>query len=110
MDRLERPDPAYPFDPVYPAYPVDTYPVAPAYRQDPAYHVDPAYRLDRLDRMERMRPLEWCAPADRAREPIYARLVTEWQAQGRSVPAEPDVLFAVVRGFFPRARSAAEAP
>ncbi|MFS4093741.1 hypothetical protein [Streptomyces sp. AF1A] len=25
------------------------------------------------------------------REPIYARLVAEWRAQGRTVPAEPDV-------------------
>lgn len=31
------------------------------------------------------------ARAPATREPIYARLVAEWRAQGRTVPAEPDV-------------------
>ncbi|MGQ5636131.1 MULTISPECIES: hypothetical protein [unclassified Streptomyces] len=60
--------------------------------------LDPANRLDWLDRLEhvdRMRRRTVLAPADRTQEPIYARLVAEWRAQGRTVPAEPEGLAAV---------------
>jgi hypothetical protein len=86
-------------------------------RLDGSDRLNPAYRLDRMDRLEQLRRADRPAPTrrmdrseqpDRAREPIYARLVAEWRAHGRAVPAEPDVLFAVVRGFVPRARPAAE--
>ncbi|MFI2200070.1 hypothetical protein ACH47Z_04645 [Streptomyces sp. NPDC020192] len=89
---------------------------------DRLYRLDPAYRLDRMeqrypigrpersspgDRADRTRRADRREHADRAREPIYARLVAEWRAQGRDVPAEADVLRAVP-GFSPRARSTAE--
>ncbi|MET9072524.1 hypothetical protein ABZX95_10120 [Streptomyces sp. NPDC004232] len=77
-------------------------------RVNPAYRSNPAYRLDRMDRLEQLRRADRSEQPDRAREPIYARLVAEWRAHGRAVPAEPDVLFAVVRGFAPRARPVAE--
>ncbi|MQY36374.1 hypothetical protein SRB17_43730 [Streptomyces sp. RB17] len=56
-------------------------------RLDPAHGLD---RLERIDRLDRKRRAGRPAQADRAREPIYARLVAEWRAQGRTVPAEPD--------------------
>ncbi|MFD8717478.1 hypothetical protein EDD90_0303 [Streptomyces sp. Ag109_O5-1] len=31
-----------------------------------------------------------------SREPIYAQLVREWRAQGRTVPAEPENRWAMV--------------
>ncbi|MEU6776759.1 hypothetical protein [Streptomyces sp. NPDC046759] len=70
-------------------------------RLDPANRLDWLDRIDRLDRMRRMRRL---AQVDRASEPIYARLVAEWQAQGRAVP-EPDGLRATVPGPAPATRS-----
>ncbi|MFF7755417.1 hypothetical protein ACFZCP_40805 [Streptomyces sp. NPDC007971] len=44
----------------------------------------------------------------RTREPIYAQLVEEWQAQGRTVPAEPDGLWAALAGLAPRTRPESE--
>ncbi|MEU5539908.1 hypothetical protein [Streptomyces sp. NPDC020362] len=48
------------------------------------------------------------AGALRTREPIYAQLVEEWQAQGRTVPAEPDGLWAALAGLAQRTRSETE--
>ncbi|KUN01256.1 hypothetical protein AQI95_32150 [Streptomyces yokosukanensis] len=48
-------------------------------------------RPDRTDRLERIRRAARPVQQDRAREPIYVGLVAEWRAQGRTVPAEPDV-------------------
>ncbi|MEU6671670.1 hypothetical protein [Streptomyces sp. NPDC046727] len=59
-------------------------------------------RMERLDRMRRMRRLY--RVVDRAREPIYALLVAEWQAQGRTVPAEPDAPRTALSGLGRRAR------
>ncbi|MEU8471095.1 hypothetical protein AB0F30_24880 [Streptomyces sp. NPDC029006] len=42
--------------------------------------------MDRRDRVDRMRLL---GRVDNGREPVYAGLVAEWRAQGRTVPAEP---------------------
>ncbi|MEU2923977.1 hypothetical protein ABZ636_02795 [Streptomyces sp. NPDC007251] len=61
-------------------------------RLDPANRLD---WLDRIERLDRMRRRSLLAQADRSREPIYARLVAEWRAQGRTVPAEPEGLAAV---------------
>ncbi|KUN77683.1 hypothetical protein AQJ66_33355 [Streptomyces bungoensis] len=47
--------------------------------------------MDRTDRGDRTRRR---APADRDREPIYAELVAQWSAQGRTVPAEPEARWA----------------
>jgi hypothetical protein len=55
-------------------------------------------RLDWMDRMERMDRMRRLHRVDRAREPIYARLVAEWRAQGRTVPAETDALWAALSG------------
>ncbi|KUM95435.1 hypothetical protein AQI88_16930 [Streptomyces cellostaticus] len=44
------------------------------------------------------------AGALRSREPIYAQLVEEWRAQGRTVPAEPDGLWASLAGLALRTR------
>ncbi|WP_369387025.1 hypothetical protein AB5J72_04935 [Streptomyces sp. CG1] len=64
-------------------------------------------RIDRLDRRDRMRPMarpvrpalvDRADRADRAGEPIYVRLVAEWRAQGRTVPAEADALWAAFPG------------
>lgn len=61
-------------------------------RLDPANRLDWLDRIESLDRMRRMRRL---SQVDRSREPIYAGLVAEWRAQGRTVPAEPDALWSV---------------
>lgn len=61
-------------------------------RLDPANRLD---WLDRIERLDRMRRLTLFAQPDRTREPIYARLVAEWRAQGRTVPTEPEGLAAV---------------
>ncbi|WP_189954502.1 hypothetical protein [Streptomyces alanosinicus] len=55
---------------------------------------DPPNRLarpDRIDRPTRLRRAGRPAQTDGAREPIYVGLVAEWRAQGRTVPAEPDL-------------------
>ncbi|MFF8731821.1 hypothetical protein ACF073_35905 [Streptomyces sp. NPDC015171] len=51
-----------------------------------------------MDRMRRLRRV------DRTREPIYAVLVAEWRARGRTVPAEPEALWAALCGPGPSAR------
>ncbi|MEU9475835.1 hypothetical protein [Streptomyces sp. NPDC048191] len=61
-------------------------------RLDPANRLDWLDRIERLDRMRRMRRP---GQVDRSREPIYAGLVAEWRAKGRTVPAEPDARWAV---------------
>ncbi|WP_433447751.1 hypothetical protein ACQPXS_06285 [Streptomyces sp. CA-142005] len=74
-------------------------------RLDPANRLDWLDRIERLDRMRRSgRP----ARVDRAREPIYARLVTEWRAQGRTVPAEPETRSAARPGTGSGGRPAPE--
>lgn len=55
-------------------------------------------RLDWMDRMERMDRMRRLRQMDRTGEPIYAGLVAEWRAQGRTVPAEPDALWAALSG------------
>ncbi|MGW2647294.1 hypothetical protein ACWC2T_20780 [Streptomyces sp. NPDC001393] len=70
--------------------------------------LDPAYRLDRLERLDRLRRTGRSARADRAREPIYAGLVAEWRAQGRTVPAEPDAPSTALAGAGSGARPAPE--
>ncbi|QTD96248.1 hypothetical protein [Streptomyces cyanogenus] len=60
-------------------------------------------RLDWMDRMERLDRMRGLHRVDRAREPIYAELLAEWRAQGRTVPAEPDALWSPLSG---RARHA----
>ncbi|MFF5533633.1 hypothetical protein ACFY71_14280 [Streptomyces cinerochromogenes] len=62
-------------------------------------------RMDRMDRLDRMRRLR---RVDRAREPIYAGLVAEWRAQGRTVPAEPEALWAALLGLTLDARRESE--
>ncbi|MFC9926251.1 hypothetical protein [Streptomyces sp. NPDC127190] len=57
--------------------------------------MDRLERLEEMRRRERTRRTDPFDRVDRAREPIYAGLVTEWRAQGRTVPAEPDALWAV---------------
>ncbi|MCC5477593.1 hypothetical protein [Streptomyces barringtoniae] len=74
-------------------------------RLDPGYRLD---SLDRIERLDRMRRAARPARADRAREPIYAGLVAEWRAQGRTVPADPDGLSAVLPGAGSGARPAPE--
>ncbi|MGA5039628.1 hypothetical protein [Streptomyces capoamus] len=64
-------------------------------------------RLDWMDRMERMDRMRGLRRVDRTREPIYAGLVAEWRAQGRTVPAEPDEPWSVLpalSGLLPDAR------
>lgn len=61
--------------------------------------MDVIERVDRTDRGDRTRRR---APADRDREPIYAELVAQWSAQGRTVPAEPEARWAALTGFRPR--------
>lgn len=56
-------------------------------------------RLDWMDRMERLERLRRLRRVDRTREPIYAGLVAEWRAQGRTVPAEPEALWAALLGL-----------
>ncbi|MEU6591786.1 hypothetical protein ABZ923_21625 [Streptomyces sp. NPDC046881] len=56
-------------------------------------------RLDWMDRMERLDRMRGLHRVDRTREPIYAGLVAEWRAQGRTVPAEPDGLWSVLSGL-----------
>ncbi|MGV4988346.1 hypothetical protein ACWC0C_33415 [Streptomyces sp. NPDC001709] len=71
-------------------------------RLDPANRLD---LLDRIDRLDRMRRTGRTAQEDRAGEPIYARLVAEWRAEGRAVPAgPPDVPWAVLPESARRAR------
>lgn len=70
--------------------------------------LDPAHRLDWMDRIDRMRRAGRPAQTDRAREPIYAGLVAEWRAQGRTVPAEPDALSAALPPAGSGARPARE--
>ncbi|WP_234367552.1 hypothetical protein [Streptomyces pluripotens] len=78
--------------------------------------IDPADRVDHLDHVEgtdRVRStdrLDRSHRVDRAGEPIYAGLVAEWRAQGRTVPAEPDALWTVLVGLPPRARSGSARP
>ncbi|MEU1008743.1 hypothetical protein ACIP4Y_31350 [Streptomyces sp. NPDC088810] len=55
-------------------------------------------RLDWMDRMERLDRMRGLHRVDRTREPIYAGLVAEWRAQGRTVPAEPDALWSAFSG------------
>jgi hypothetical protein len=56
-------------------------------------------RTERKDHSDRKDRADREVPADRNREPIYADLVREWSAQGRTVPAEPDALWAALTGF-----------
>ncbi|MCH0559501.1 hypothetical protein [Streptomyces sp. MUM 16J] len=75
--------------------------------------IDPADRVDHLDHVEgtdRVRSTDRSHRVDRAGEPIYAGLVAEWRAQGRTVPAEPDALWTVLVGLPPRARSGSARP
>ncbi|MFF1407263.1 hypothetical protein [Streptomyces sp. NPDC058294] len=51
--------------------------------------------MDRRDRVDRMRLL---GRVDSSREPLYAGLVAEWRAQGRTVPAEPEALWTAFSG------------
>ncbi|MFE1885304.1 hypothetical protein [Streptomyces diastatochromogenes] len=60
--------------------------------------IDRADRTDRRDRSSRR------TPADRTREPIYAQLVAEWRAQGRTVPAEREVHWVTLAGLALRIR------
>ncbi|MEU1405392.1 hypothetical protein ABZ471_24055 [Streptomyces sp. NPDC005728] len=53
-------------------------------------------RANGTDRRERT---QGRALADRTREPIYAQLVAEWRDQGRTVPAEPEVLWLTLAGL-----------
>ncbi|MFJ9821269.1 hypothetical protein ACIRU3_39635 [Streptomyces sp. NPDC101151] len=64
--------------------------------------IDRADPTDRRDRTIRR------VPVDRTCEPIYAQLVAEWGAQGRTVPAEPDVLWVALAGLVLRRRPASE--
>ncbi|AOR37615.1 hypothetical protein BFF78_39680 [Streptomyces fodineus] len=67
--------------------------------------------MDRIDRLDRMRRTGRPAQPERAGEPIYARLVAEWRAQGRAVPTgRPDVPWAVLPESARRARPPAERP
>ncbi|MEU7409893.1 hypothetical protein AB0B40_11305 [Streptomyces sp. NPDC042638] len=61
-------------------------------------------RLDWMDRLERVDRLRRLRRVDRTREPIYALLVAEWRAQGRTLPAEPDSLWAALSGPGPSVR------
>lgn len=70
--------------------------------------LDPANRLDWLDRLERLDRMRRSAQVDRTREPIYARLVAEWRAQGRTVPAEPETRSAARPGTGSGGRHAPE--
>ncbi|MEU6071757.1 MULTISPECIES: hypothetical protein [Streptomyces] len=40
----------------------------------------------------------------RTREPIYAQLVAEWRAEGRCVPADPDLKWTFLAGLPVRIR------
>ena len=64
--------------------------------------------IDRVDRTDRRDRTNRRLPVDRTREPIYAQLAAEWRAQGRTVPAEPDVLWVTLAGLALRTRSAPE--
>jgi hypothetical protein len=66
--------------------------------------VDRVTRKDRTERRERKDGADRRVPVDRTREPIYAQLVREWRAQGRTVPAQQDVLWATLAGFALRTR------
>lgn len=44
----------------------------------------------------------------RTREPIYAQLVAEWRAEGRSVPADPELKWTFLAGLPVRIRTGAE--
>ncbi|CAK7283291.1 conserved hypothetical protein [Streptomyces misionensis JCM 4497] len=57
--------------------------------------VDPMDRMPRGDRMDRVEG----ARVPRSREPIYARLVAEWRAQGRAVPTDPDLPWTSLAGL-----------
>ncbi|MFE0515064.1 hypothetical protein [Streptomyces sp. NPDC058964] len=46
----------------------------------------------------------------RTREPIYAQLVAEWRAEGRTVPTAPDLRWAFLAGLPVRPRREAERP
>ncbi|MGW0998414.1 hypothetical protein [Streptomyces sp. NPDC002520] len=76
-------------------------------RKDRTEGEDRTERKDHTDRKDRA---DRKVPADRTREPIYAELVGEWRAQGRTVPAEPDALWAALTGFTLRARPEPEGP
>ncbi|QHA02799.1 hypothetical protein GQF42_05445 [Streptomyces broussonetiae] len=80
-------------------------------RPDPSYRGERPGETRRADRSQRAAGTDRAgreSRGDAAREPIYAGLVTEWRAQGRTVPAEPEAQGAVPPGFVPRARSVAE--
>ncbi|MBL1082614.1 hypothetical protein JK359_11585 [Streptomyces actinomycinicus] len=62
-------------------------------------------RLDWMDRMERLERVRLLHRVDRTREPIFALLVAEWRAEGRTVPAEPDPLWAALSGLAPGGRT-----
>jgi hypothetical protein len=65
-------------------------------------HADDLARAERKDDTDRKGRADRKVPADRTREPIYADLVREWHAQGRTVPAEPDAMWAALTGSTPR--------
>ncbi|MGW7407664.1 hypothetical protein ACWGI9_28760 [Streptomyces sp. NPDC054833] len=48
------------------------------------------------------------AAALRTREPIYAQLVAEWRAEGRSVPADPNLKWTFLAGLPVRIRPGVE--
>ncbi|TWV33875.1 hypothetical protein FRZ03_29730 [Streptomyces misionensis] len=54
--------------------------------------------MDRMPRGDRMDRVE-AARVPRTREPIYARLVAEWRAQGRTVPTGPEVPWTSLAGL-----------
>lgn len=66
--------------------------------------------IDRADRTVRTDRSSRRTPADRAREPFYVQLVAEWRAQGRTVPAEPDVLWVTLAGLVLRILPEPERP
>ncbi|ANP56805.1 hypothetical protein AVL59_26830 [Streptomyces griseochromogenes] len=59
-------------------------------------------RLSSLETAPRVRTD--VAGALRTREPIYTQLVEEWRAEGRTVPAEGDGLWASLAGRARRTR------
>ncbi|MFI9808777.1 hypothetical protein ACIHEJ_31235 [Streptomyces sp. NPDC052301] len=67
-------------------------------------------RLDRVDHQHRTEQTPGgdrrhrLGRVDRTREPIYARLVAEWRADGRAVPAQPEVVWAPFLGLAPGGR------
>ncbi|MEV6839298.1 hypothetical protein AB0N17_33130 [Streptomyces sp. NPDC051133] len=64
--------------------------------------------MKRLDRVDHKHRTEQTPGADQryrlgrvdlTREPIYARLVAEWRAEGRAVPTQPELLWAPFLGL-----------